>query len=340
MESVKVVLVGNGAVGKTCLVVKRTTGAFPEEYVPTVYDVPTMNSMIDGTPTNVTLWDTAGQFDFDRLRPLVYPQTDAFVLCASLDDENSQDVLESRWLHEIRAHLPARVPFVIAATKADVSGSSLKLMERAKRMKAQGYFEVSAREDWGVDTLFDHVARVALWHVRAQRSGDFSKKRRFWFRKKKLAPPSFVTNFHAARLATVDCGICFEKVSRDATNLRACCGSRFCKTCLSTYIRTQVQEGRSRIACPGRACRRMLNPADVRALADADTNALYSETLAKNHADRLGTVRENDKLKPDFDGTRICPACQVIIFRHSGCDQVRCACGHNFNWNQAETVFY
>lgn len=183
MQNVKVVIVGDGGVGKSCLFISATTNAFPGEYVPTVFDNYSANIMVDGKPYCVGLWDTAGQEDYDRLRPLSYPHTDVFLLAFSVDNVHSINNIEHKWIPEIKHHAP-NVPCLLVGCKSDLRGSSThgsrcvptKYINQKAAAWGVSYVETSARTQSRVKDCLEEAIREAVRGSasRTKSSGFFS----------------------------------------------------------------------------------------------------------------------------------------------------------------------
>ncbi|XP_022081982.1 rho-related protein racA-like [Acanthaster planci] len=119
----KLLLEGDGGVGKTCLCISHYQGYFPRLYIPMNFDRWSFGTVIAGKTFNPVFWDaSAGGEDMDRLRPLSYPGTDIFLMCFSVERRSSFEHIESRWLPEIRHHMPT-TPIILVATKIDLRGS-------------------------------------------------------------------------------------------------------------------------------------------------------------------------------------------------------------------------
>ncbi|XP_050970903.1 ras-related C3 botulinum toxin substrate 1-like [Labeo rohita] len=180
MANVKCVIVGDAAADKKSLVISYTTRYFQGEYIPTVFDNYSSTVTVDGNPVNLSIWDTTGQEDYDRLRPLSYPETDVYLMCFSLVDPDSLENVCVRWYPEVRHHCPD-TPIILVGTKLDLRDDKDTIEELkknkqtpviyrqgqavAKEIAAVKYLECSASTQIGLKTVFDEAVRAALNHM-------------------------------------------------------------------------------------------------------------------------------------------------------------------------------
>jgi Ras family protein A len=158
----KVVMNGPMGGGKTTFLGYLLTGEFQDEYLPTmvnefVWKVQQPNA----ADVYMTMWDTFGRADYDRLRPLIYPQTDLMVLCFDVASRDMFDSMFEKYLPEVNHFIP-NTPIVLLGLKADLRDDAkvkAMLAERSltiptrKEIESRAskfnmkYFEVSTKND-------------------------------------------------------------------------------------------------------------------------------------------------------------------------------------------------
>jgi len=121
----------------------RTSG--PEAYIPTVFENYVTQVSFEGKQIELALWDTAGQEEYDRLRPLSYPESDVILVIFSVDFPTSLGNVLDKWYPEV-SHFCESVPLILVATKTD-----LRTDEQTRRMlSAQGQSPVTAEQGQAV----------------------------------------------------------------------------------------------------------------------------------------------------------------------------------------------
>jgi Ras-related C3 botulinum toxin substrate 1 len=172
--AIKCVVVGDNGVGKSSLLISYSTNTFPTEFVPNVFQNYTKSVVIDGDEVNavkVGLWDTAGQKDYDRLRPLSYAKADVLLICFAIDNPHSLTSVKVKWVPEVQVHIPGASYFLVGC-KADLrsspSADSTQLVTQeegqlmADDVAAVAYLECSAMTQDGLKNVFETAIKQTV----------------------------------------------------------------------------------------------------------------------------------------------------------------------------------
>ncbi|KAF9530084.1 signal transducer [Crepidotus variabilis] len=172
----KLVVVGDGGCGKTCLLIVYAENRFPESYIPTVFENYVTMVNFESKLIEVALWDTAGQEEYDRLRPLSYPESDVILIVFSVDFPTSLGNVLDKWYPEV-SHFCPDTPLLLVGTKTDLRSDSttIRMLSAqgqapitpeqgaavAKEINA-GYKECSAKTGKGVKDVFEAALRESM----------------------------------------------------------------------------------------------------------------------------------------------------------------------------------
>jgi len=159
--SIKVLVVGNGAVGKSSMIQRYCKGTFTKEYKKTIgVDFLEKTINYEEEEVRLMLWDTAGQEEFDAITKAYYRGAQACVLAFSTVDHASYTAVQ-RWRGKVLEEC-GNIPMVLVQNKIDLLESATVTKEEAeslaKKLKVRLY-RTSVKEDFNVSTVFEYLAK-------------------------------------------------------------------------------------------------------------------------------------------------------------------------------------
>ncbi|KAL6941243.1 hypothetical protein ACO0RG_002367 [Hanseniaspora osmophila] len=167
MRDYKLVVLGAGGVGKSCLTVQFVQGVYIDVYDPTIEDSYTKTMDIDGKLVELEILDTAGVQQFTAMRELYIKSGHGFLLVYSVDDENSLSELLKLRDQVLRIKDTEKVPMVLVGNKADLSDMERKIsVEDGITVSEQWgkipFYETSALLRSNVDEVFVDLVRQII----------------------------------------------------------------------------------------------------------------------------------------------------------------------------------
>jgi len=161
----KVVLLGEGSVGKTSLLVRYCQNQFNENHNVTVQaSFQTKRLNLDGNRVNLSIWDTAGQERFHALGPIYYRDANGALLVYDITD-NDSFVRVQNWVKELRKMLGNEIVLAIAGNKMDLERNRVVSVEKAEsyaQSVGAKHYHTSAKLNKGVSELFLDLTKRML----------------------------------------------------------------------------------------------------------------------------------------------------------------------------------
>lgn len=153
----KVVLLGEGCVGKTSLVLRYVENKFNDKHLSTL-QASFLNKKLNiaGKRVDLAIWDTAGQERFHALGPIYYRDSNGAILVYDITDEDSFQKVKN-WVKELKKMLGTGVCICIAGNKVDLEKQRVVTVEEAEEYASSvgaKHFLTSAKMNRGIEELF------------------------------------------------------------------------------------------------------------------------------------------------------------------------------------------
>ncbi|CAG2172724.1 unnamed protein product [Oppiella nova] len=185
LDTYKLVVVGDGGVGKSALTIQFFQKLFVTDYDPTIEDSYIQHTEIDHHLCVLDVLDTAGQEEFSAMREQYMRKGDGFLLVYSVTDKQSFENIRHFFTQILRVKDRDSYPMLLAANKVDLVHLRKVSEEQGREMAAQlkvPYIETSAKDPpLNVDAAFHEVVRI----IRNQPQNGDKRRRKWWRRDRK-----------------------------------------------------------------------------------------------------------------------------------------------------------
>lgn len=161
----RIILIGNSNVGKSCLMMRFADEKFTCSYIATIgIDFKVKSFIMDGQLIKLQIWDTAGQERFQAVITAYYRNSDGVLLVYDITDEKSYESIRD-WVRRVKAYAPTGVDFILVGNKCDLEAERKVSRERGEGLAAEygiEYVEASGKENIGVQQAFAHLTRTVI----------------------------------------------------------------------------------------------------------------------------------------------------------------------------------
>lgn len=163
--SFKMVLLGEGCVGKTSLILRYVENKFNDRHHTTQQaSFLTKKINIGGKRVKLAIWDTAGQEKFHALGPIYYRDSNGAILVYDITDENSFQKVKN-WVKELRRMLGDDICLCIAGNKIDLDKDrhvSVSEAESYAESVGAKHFHTTAKQNKGIDEMFLDITKSLI----------------------------------------------------------------------------------------------------------------------------------------------------------------------------------
>lgn len=165
-QNIKLLLIGDSGVGKTCLMLRYAQGTFSETFITTVgIDYKYKFIEIDGKKVRLEIWDTAGQERFKAITRSYLRGAQGILCVYDVTDSNSYEHVSS-WMLQIKQYADLKVVKVLVGNKCDLDQRRAVKYEDGKNLAKKSddipFFECSAKQETNVKEAFETLAREVL----------------------------------------------------------------------------------------------------------------------------------------------------------------------------------